>query len=250
MARFRLAIHPLCPTSRSLVKGLASEGLLDRLDLEVLDRPRPLGEAYPWSVPLLLSPDGEPLAMDPLDPGEAAGIITGRPAGPGRSDEEQLVMSVLYSAYASSVVLAHGGLDPVLDPSFLSPALRLPLRGEAPGSAAGRLAPVLPGLYEREQERIARALSIAIVRLLWYSGAGEEDLKRLSAEQAGAIVLGMASVGRAFLPSVPGRPDMAGFIASFIGRRARGLLAKVRREHEDILGDSEYWRLLGISPRA
>ncbi len=250
MVRHTLAIHPLCPTSRSLVKGLAREGLLDKLDLVVLDRPRPLGEAYPWSVPILLSPEGEPLAIDPLGPGEAAAIITGRPAGPGRSDEEQFAMSVLYSAYASSIALSHRSLEPLLDPSFLSPALRLPLRGEDPDSAARRLGPRLPALYEREKERIARALSVAITRLLWYAGASEESLQRLSEDRAGAIVIAMASVGRAFLPVVPGKPDMAGFIASFISRRARGLLAKVRREHENILGDTEYWGLLGISPRA
>ena len=39
---------------------------------------------------------------------------------------------------------------------------------------------------------------------------------------------------------------MVGFMAGFIRRRARGLLAKVEREHREIAGDRRYWEVLGV----
>jgi len=242
--RITIALHPLCPSSHKLVLDLDKMNILDKVEIVILDKPRPLGKAFPWSVPLVISPEGEPLAMDPIEAEEIKTIIENGSLKLG-DERKMFSSSILYSAYASSIALAHRSLEPLLGDSFLRPALRLDLRNRSPQEARQQLQSVINDIYMGERERIARSLSVSIVRYLWYNGATLEDLKSVDTHTVGAVILGMASIGRSFLPVVPKRPDMAEFIAGFIKRRARGLLAKIEREYHEILGDNRYQELLG-----
>jgi len=244
--RVEVLLHPTCPSSRSLVRGLADRGLLDSVELVVLERPAPLGGGvFPWSVPLVVV-DGEPVAMDPVDAGEVEAIVEGGEVSVG-DEVEAFYWATVYSAYASATILAHGGPEPLLaEPSFLKPALRLPARGVGVDEARARLEGAVGGLFEgRRLETLARALAIALARYYyWAGGRDPRVLEGLGEGGVGAWILAMASVGRAFLPWEPRAPLMAGYIAGFLARGARGLLRKVEREQAEVMGDEEYLSLI------
>jgi len=246
VAPVKVILHPTCPSSRELVRGLAARGLLERVELLVLDRPAPLGEGvFPWSVPLVVA-GGEPVAMDPVDAGEVEAIVEGGDVSVG-DEAEAFYWATVYSAYASATLLAHGGPGPLLaEPSFLKPALRLPARGAGVEEARSRLEASTVGLFEgRRLETLARALAIALARYYyWAGGRDPRVLEGLGEEGVGAWILAMASVGRAHIPWEPRRPLMAGYIAGFLSRGARGLLRKVEREHLEVMGDEEYLSIL------
>ena len=245
MAGYTLLVHPLCKSSYSLLRGLDEKGLLGEFKVVVLDRPLTSTiRGFPWSVPMILDSKGTPLAMDPLGVEEAESILAGDAVV--EDDVEQFTRSILYSAYASATVLSHRSLEPLLDHSFLAPALRLPLRRVDYRAALDKLRRGLERLYEENKEVIAKALSLSIVRFLYYSGVRDPD--RLSTavngDSVSAMIHSMASIGRVNTPLDPGRADMSDYIASFIARRAKGLLRKIAGEHEEITGDEDYWRLI------
>lgn len=243
--RFRLILHPTCPTSKSLVTFLREEGLLDEFDFIVLDKPTPLPEGvFPWAVPMVLDAAGDPVAMDPLTPGELASLLKGEPVEIG-DEVEFFKKSILYSAYASALMLAHHSIEPLLQESFLYPALRLKPRRRRYEEVVEVLSSRAEEIYESVKEVAARALSLAVVRFYYYSGVrGWEKIAGLSEEDVSSIILAMASVGRSHLPVKPVKPDMAGYIASFISRGARGLLRKIEREYRETLLDEDYQSLI------
>lgn len=244
---YLLLVHPSCPSSREVLLGLYEYGLLDRVKVVSTLKPAVYAGFFPWSVPLLVGPDGA-LAMDPLDPIEVLSIIEGSWSQGYHDPADQFLRSVIYSAYGSAIALVHGSFQPLMDESFLGPALRLSLLDPATASrfievvrsSAGRL-------YGESWEVIARALAIAVVRMIYWASGGRvsaEDLQGLGEDIVGAIILSMASVGRSHLPSKPSTVEASGFVASFIKRGARGLLRKVRREQELLWEDKDYVRLL------
>ncbi len=243
--RYRIILHPSCPSSREVVLGLAERGLLDKVDLVVLDRPMPVGGVFPWSVPLIVDPSGEPLAMDPVDAVESAEILEGR-WDRSVDDFEAFYWSIVYSAYASATLLVHGSPEPLLEESFLKPALRLPLRGLSVEEARERLRPRLGEILEgKKRDVIVRALAVAVARYYyWAGGRDPERLAGLGPEGVGAVLLAMASIGRSNLPWKPKPPEAAGELADFLARGARGLLRKIEREQEQVLGYEEYQEIL------
>ncbi len=243
---YKLVIHPSCPSSKSVVLYLVDKGIIGELEVKVVEWPVPLGgKAFLWSVPLLIDPNGSPLAMDPISGEEVESIITGKWKPPSRSVEEQFIKSVLYSTYGSALALTHRSLRPLLDESFLTPALRIPLTGRDLGEVRQMLEEKIDKLYEENREVIGRAMSIAVVRSLYLSGLRSEDaLSELTPEIVGSIILSMALIGRVGIPLKPYQPDMAQFIAEFIRRRARGLIRKIEREYEETFGDEEYHKLV------
>jgi len=242
-----LVVHSTCASSRTLLYGLRDRGLLDRLVLARADAPAYRGVPL-WSVPLLVSPRGEPLAMDPLGPEEVEAILEGS-YRPGKGLEESLYEAVLYSSYATVLSLVHESLEPVVrEDSFLVPGLRLWARDTSIEEARRRLLSQAPRLYGEWREVLARAASIAYARsLLWVVGPErlEEELASSTRERVGAWLLAAASVGRAGLPVRPGLVWAAEYIAGFASRRARGLARKVVREQEEVLGDPWFVGIVG-----
>lgn len=245
---YLLLVHPSCPSSRAVLLGLYEHGLLDRVKVASTLKPAVYTGLFPWSVPLLAGPDGA-LAMDPLDPIEVVSIVEGSWSQGYHDPVDQFLRSVLYSAYGSAIALVHGSFQPLMDESFLGPALRLPLLDPA---AASRFAEVVKSsagkLYSESWEAVARALAIAVVRMIYWASRGNvsaEDLQELREDIVSAIILSMASVGRSHLPPKPSKVRASGFVASFIRRGARGLLRKVRQEQELLWEDKDYVRLLG-----
>jgi len=238
-ARYVLAVHSTCASSRSLLHALRERGLLDRLVIARADAPA-LGGVPLWSVPLLISPRGEPLAMDPLGPEEVEAILSRSYRREG-DPVEDLYNAVLYSSYATVLALVQGGLEPLIrEDSFLVPGLRLWAREEGIGEVRRLLLERAGELYRDWWEVLARAASIAYARtLLWVVGPErlEGELAASTRERVASWMLAAASVGRAGLPARPGVPEAAEYIAGFASRRARGLARKVVREQEEVLGD-------------
>ena len=82
--------------------------------------------------------------------------------------------SVLYSAYASSIVLSHHGIEPLLTPASSCPTLRLALRTVDPHretlEAAERLRAEAERIYRESREMIVRAMTVSMVRRIYYAG--------------------------------------------------------------------------------
>ncbi|OWJ54558.1 hypothetical protein Pdsh_05880 [Pyrodictium delaneyi] len=245
-----LYIHPTCATSYEVVRHLASKGLLDGVKLVSTSQPGAsavLREAV-WSVPWLVV-EGVPVATDPVSPKEVESILLGE--GPlERSDPVQEFMeAVLHSAYAAAVSYLHGSIEPVIDTAFVSAATRAPLRGLDVEEISREIQSRAGELYAEWEDKLMRALGISFVRELWWASRGElskEKLRELaSPENVGLWLIAKASIGRNGLPDKP-LPDQERLekLAGFVQRGAAGLLSRIKREQEKILGDEEYWRLL------
>jgi len=245
-----LYIHPTCATSYEAVKHLAAKGLLDGIRLVSTAEPAASGvlRGSVWSVPWLVV-ESVPVATDPVAPGEVESILLGE--GPLRRGDpvEEFMEAVLHSAYAAAVSYLHGSIRPVIDTAFISAATRAPLRGLDVEEVAREVAARADELYREWEDRLMRALGISFVRELWWAtrgGVTRERLRELAApETLGLWLIAKASIGRNGLPDrpLPG-PEKLERLASFVARGAAGLLSRVKREQERILGDEEYWRLL------
>ncbi len=245
MMGYKLFIHPTCPASKELVLSLKGRKLLDRIHVLLLDTPIPVNSrVFPWSVPLLVDREGYPVAMDPISIEEVEAYLNGESYEAG-GDLELLEKSILHSAYASALTLTHRSIRPLIQESFLYPALRLKIRGIRFEEAKTIIENTAEEFYKRVKEKIARALSIAVVRYYYYSGI--RSWERIAAVERGdvaAAVLAMASIGRVGFPVTPVEPDMVGFMAGFIRRGAKGLLRKIEREYRETLMDDEYIGLI------
>ncbi len=243
----RLIIHPLCPTSKSLLLDLYSNNYLDRVDYVFLDDPRYLDKvkAFPWAVPMLIIDDNGPVAMDPLDYDELYAIIE-ESYDREINDEDQFKISILYSSYASSISLLYGSVEPLISKSFLYPALRIKIRDVDYDETVRNLKSKATSIYNSFKEKIARALAITIVRHFYYSGITDPDeLEKYSKTSVvNSIIFSLSSVGRVNLPTPLYKPDMAEYISEFISRNPKGLLRKIEREHYSIIEDKDYMRLV------
>ena len=247
--KYTLVVHPTCASSRSLLHGLRERGLLDKVDIVVAYTPGAAGGVVVWSVPLLVSPQGDPIAMDPLGIDEFETLLAGGSPGPRGSLEDEFLEAVLYSSYASALALVHGSLLPLArDPTFLAPALRAIPRRLDLARVSRQLEQAAPRLYEDRWETIARAAALSYTRTLyWVHGpeALEEKLSNTTPDMVAEWLLASASMGRAGLPPSPTRPSAAGYIAEFARRRARGLARKIVREQEELRRDTLMQQLLG-----
>lgn len=248
MARVRILIHPSCAASYEAVKKLAEEGLLDRVELASTAAPGEAMRLAAWSVPWVLV-DGAPAATDPVEPLEVVEIATGTWSRRVEDPVAAFMSAVLHSAYAAAVAYLHGSLEPVLDPALASAAARSPLSGVEPGSVLEAVRGDAARLYAEWEDRLMRALGISFAREAWWASGGRLDREALlglaSPEAVGAWLTAKASIGRTGLPAnpVPSRERLER-LASFIQRGAAGLVSRVRREQERILGNEEYWELL------
>ncbi|RUM47267.1 MAG: hypothetical protein DSY37_03185 [Hyperthermus sp.] len=251
MRKVTVYIHPTCLASYRLIKHLHSRGLLERV--EVVSTANSMQHVLAnrvWSVPWIVV-DGEPAATDPVEPLEAEAIITGAwsPTS-SKGVEEAFMEAVLHSAYASSIAYVHDGLEAVVDPLLVSAAVRAPLRKVMVEDVVDRLRAKSRELWEAWRDKIMRALGISFVREYWWARGGrlEADELRSSVNTAviGLWLIAKASLGRSGLPSNPvPRRELVEKLARFVLRGAAGLVARVEREQNTILADSEYWRLLG-----
>ena len=245
--RYKLIVHSTCMSSRELLHGLRRKGFLGAVDIVPASTSL---SVFPWSVPMLVSPRGRPVAMDPLSVEEAVAILKGASPPPRGNIEEEFMEAVLYSSYASAIMLVHGDLRPLITPSFLNPALRIPLGRRGLNEASSLLEAEASELYEEYWERVARALAKSIVRVLYWSGRlSEGGLKNMGEGEAASLIISLAGIGRANLPLRPSKPKAAGFITSFLRRAGTALARMVMKEQEILLGDKWFIGLLE-GPRA
>ncbi|KSW12055.1 hypothetical protein CF15_04555 [Pyrodictium occultum] len=249
--KYTLYIHPTCASSYEVVKHLAGKGLLDSVRLVSTAEPaasQVLGRSV-WSVPWLVV-DEVPVATDPVEPAEVEAILLGEGPLEAGDPVEEFMEAVLHSAYAAAVAYLHGSVKPVADTALISAATRAPLRGLDVEEVAREVLERADELYAGWEDKIMRALGISFVRELWWAHGGElekEQVRELATPgNVGLWLVAKASIGRSGLPSRPMPPrERLERLAGFVRRGAAGLLFKVRREQETILGDEEYWKLLG-----
>jgi predicted thioredoxin/glutaredoxin len=244
----RIVIHPTCAASYEAVKALAREGLLEKVELITAEYPQVVLHGSVWSVPWILV-DGMPAATDPVDPGEVVEIVAGTWQRRLVDPVEAYMSTVLHSAYAAAVAYLHGSLEPVIDEALASASVRSPLSGTEPAKVVEEVKARAGELYRLWEDKIMRALGISYVRELWWASRGElgrDELREVSSPlHVASWLIAKASIGRGGLPGkpLPAR-EKAEKLATFVRRGAAGLLAKIRREQEKILGDEEYWRIL------
>jgi predicted thioredoxin/glutaredoxin len=252
VSRLRLYVHPTCYSSYVVVKELARRRLLDRIELVDTSRTSPLKllREGVWSVPWLADSSGEPLATDPLETAEAVSIVAGTWSQPPLEDPvEAFSKAILHSAYATAVTLVMGSPRYVVDEGFLAASLRARLRGIRVKDLVDKVSSAIERQFDQLLDRLRRAAGVSLVRELWWGSNGDldvDDLRNLDAGFAAAWLIAKASVGRIGLPAKPWKDvgRVAKQIAEFVRRGAAGLIAKVRREWEEITTDEEYWRIL------
>lgn len=241
--RVQMLIHPTCATSYKVIKHLHSKGLLDKVEVYPTSSPGGAMEVKAWSVPWILV-DGAPAATDPVGPEEVEAMILDGKGRQVKSPEEAFMETVLHSAYAASVAIVHGRMDPVLDEDLISAALRTPLGGPSPSQLK-----VSHALYKEWEGKLVRALAISLVREIWWTTRGSPpaqeqlgDLKVL----AGTWILAKASIGRAGLPGNPlGSGQQGAFmLADFLGKTYKSLVRRIEKEQKTILDDAEYWKIV------
>jgi predicted thioredoxin/glutaredoxin len=249
MRRIRVLVHPTCASSYEVVRHLAARELLDKVELIVADNPSIGLRHGAWSVPWVIV-GWEPAAADPVTPQEVEAMVRNEIVSLPGDPVEAFMKTVLYSAYASSVVTVWGSLDPVLDEDLASAAVRAPLTGISPNRVLADVRDRAGELYEKWIGMIYRALGVSFVREMWWSTGGSITPEELSEAATPAVVgawlLAKASLGRVGLPSNPrGRVvEAAKAISGFVARNAKGLINKVKKEQEKILGDKEYWSII------
>lgn len=246
MAPVTVYVHPTCPSSRALLEGLDSRGLLGRVRVVDATLPGPTGVLWRgvWSVPWVVV-DGEPAAADPVAPEEVEAMVEGRRLEPPRDPVRAFMETVMHSGYAASLVVVHGSLEPVLDRSLASAAVRAPLTGADPESVLSSVRDDMEALYEDWIDPLARVAGLAVARALyWARGRLEpEDLANISEGTVSAVLLALASIGRAGIPGRP--PRESGRVASFLRRGSAGIARKITREQE-ALSDGWLERLAGV----
>ncbi|AEM39804.1 hypothetical protein Pyrfu_1951 [Pyrolobus fumarii 1A] len=246
--RIVIVIHPTCASSYRLVKTLAKERLLDRVELVDATDPRTLLRYGAWSVPWVVV-NGVPAATDPVEPEEVAAMIRGEYKPETREAREAFRDAVIHSAFAASIAFLNDRLDLVVEPGFVSAALRAPYTHVDAERAAQEILANAKELWREIRDMVARALGVSFVRETWWSRGGnltqDELLKLVDSGAVRLWLVAKASVGRSGLPWDPRVVnERATPIEGFVRRGATGLLRKVEREQKEILGDEEYWRIL------
>ncbi|MEB3774147.1 MAG: hypothetical protein GSR86_04375 [Desulfurococcales archaeon] len=239
-----MIIHPTCATSYTIVKHLHSKGLLEKVELLSASDMGIVFKHRVWSVPWIMV-NGEPVATDPVEPGEVEGIIEGSGIEPPRDPTLRFMETVLHSAHASSLALLWGSLDPVMDEDLIKAALRSPLTGYT----AKDLDPSRID-YDEWMDKFGRALAISFVRELWWAAEGNPPQEPPPMDELRVYVrhwlISKASLGRAGIPLNPLKNDYSRIdsMARFLGASYKALLRRVKREQEAILSDELYWRIL------
>ncbi len=247
MNPLEIHFHPTCASSYRLVKHLHGAGILGRVRLLDVSLPGPSGAMYGvWSVPWIVM-KGRPVATDPIKPEEVEEfVLTGR-MRPPRHTIGAFVRTLIHSMFASALVYLHRSLEPVMDPSFISAAVRTPAGGPDPGGVIDTLRRKEEEVLDRWMGDVAYTLAVGYVRTAyWASGRVRGEPAK---EEVASWLLSTASIGRVGLPWRPGIvSDRVGKLVDLIREGKEELQEKVKREQETILRDDEYWEILrGIS---
>ncbi|GBF09202.1 conserved hypothetical protein [Aeropyrum pernix] len=246
--RVKIYVHKTCASSYSLFRGLREKGLLERVEIVEAKGPLDEGGRLIWSVPWVLL-DGEVLAGDPVDPVVIESAVKGSKIDVG-DPVEAFMETILHSSLASSIAVLSRSLEPVLDVSLASAAVRSPLSGLNPRDVLESVEARASELYNEWSGKLARALAIGFVRELWWARGGTLDPGGLeSIVSSGGFrlwLLAKGSLGRVGLPADPrlvaGYREV-GEAEDFLLKTGPALIRRVEREQTGILGDREWMSL-------
>ncbi|MEN2999780.1 MAG: hypothetical protein ABDH61_04315 [Acidilobaceae archaeon] len=230
-------VHSTCYSSYHLVKELKGK-LLRGLEFKVLRSPQaPLSRgivSVPW-----VEVEGLPAATDPLAAEEVEQMASGNYAPSIGRPEEAFVRALVSSSFSSSVSLLHGDIAPALSHNFVRAALRSPFSGLDEREVFMELLRSSKALYESVEAKIARTVSMAYVRELYWAGGREARADKVAFY---SWLLAKASIGRAGLPLNPMRRNERGveLALSILEGEGERLMEKVAREQSTIYGDKEY----------
>ncbi len=222
-------VHKTCPSSAKLLNEIKEAGLQEKVKIIDTSLLGPAGvlRYNVWSIPWMMV-DGEPAAADPVSLEEVKAALEGKKLVL-EGDYTQLFMNtVLHSSFASVQIVVHGSLNPVLDESLASAAVRSPLSGVEPDVVLNQVREHADKLYNRWIDSISRVAGMAVARMLfWAKGSlTKDDLASIDESLVSAILLSLASIGRAGIP-IPVKPKEALRVTRFLRRGAAGLAKRI-----------------------
>jgi predicted thioredoxin/glutaredoxin len=229
MADVEIFIHATCPSSARLLSELKGAGLAGKVKIIDTSLLGPSGvlRHNVWSVPWMVV-DGEPAAADPISLEEVKAALEGRKLVINEDYADLFMNTVLHSSYASVQVVVHGSLEPVLDESLASAAVRSPLSGIDPDIVLSEVKENADKLYREWIDKLARVAGMAVARMLYWAKGSltKEDLKSIDENIVAALLLSLASLGRAGIP-VPVEPKETARVVGFLRRGAAGLAKRI-----------------------
>lgn len=237
--------HPTCASSHRVIRELSGRNLLPKVRLISVSRAIPdvLGGEI-WSVPWIVE-NGVPLATDPIDPEEAAGIVENGRAKIPDDGVKAFMSAVLSSLYATSLVYVHDSLRPVMSTRFAAAALRSALGGPDPRPVMESAARDERAILEKYRGKLVRVLSYGLMRIMWWSRGGSAPPDPPDEHYTALWLLSTVSLGRAGLPERPQRVlDVARELADAMKGDFDRLTERIGYEQSEIMGDMEYWGLL------
>lgn len=238
MAKVQILVHKTCPSSSRLLSELRSlglEGKVEVIDTTLLGPSEALRRGV-WSVPWMLV-DGQPAAADPISVEEVKAALEGKRVRVEGDPAQMFMETVLHSSFASVQVVVHGSLDPVLDWSLASAAVRAPLSGINPDYVISDVERRKSELYSEWIDKLSRMAAMAVARMLYWAKGSltREDLESVDESLVSAILLSLASIGRAGIP-VPVKPREAWRVVRFLRRGAAGLARRTVAAENKWLG--------------
>lgn len=148
MASVEIFVHRTCPSSARLLEEIKEAGLQERVKIIDTSLLGPAGvlRYNVWSVPWM-TVNGKPAAADPISLDEVEAALEGKKLVLEGDYAELFMNTVLHSSFASIQIVVHGSLDPVLDKSLASAAVRPPSSGIEPDVVLSRVKEQADKLY-------------------------------------------------------------------------------------------------------
>ncbi|MCS7107332.1 MAG: hypothetical protein NZ902_04425 [Acidilobaceae archaeon] len=230
-------VHPTCYSSYHLVKELKGKSLRG-LEFKVLRSPQLSLTRGIVSVPWV-EVGGSPAATDPVSAEEVEQMASGKYAPSVGKPEEAFMKALLSSSFSAALSLLHGDIVPAISRAFVMAALRTPFSGLDEREIMEDLLRSSRALYENAEQKIAKTVSMAYVRELYWAGAREARADKVAFY---SWLLAKASIGRAGLPIDPRERNERGIglVLSIIEGEGERLMERVAREQSTIYGDREY----------
>jgi predicted thioredoxin/glutaredoxin len=237
-----------------VVKHLIKKELID--NVELIDTSKVLNDVLTKSIISVpwIEVNNQAIASDPIHPEFAEYLITGNKDKlskylPNDVDEavEEFKRGLLASSYASSVILIHNSLDPILRSDFPIISSKLRLTSIKSDDLLIKLNARHSKILDDIKPKSIRILTRNFVResYLINNEVDEAYFLNIDAGVLATWLLAKASVGRAIMPTEPEKLlSLGNRMKEILQERARDYLNDVLNEQKMIRNDKEYLSIL------